>query len=207
MKAQIQLPLVVILSTFIFTGCAVLQQPPAVAVHPARLACPDAPQIVDGNLQTVSALATDGYIEKRILVDYRRGKTLVNDRQIVGTKRAGALIVLKEPMYITHIEVYTDSAITEPLIDVATDKSLSSPLKFIPIKDPQIGKPIKPGQMRRFRVGQKIRYLRIMTDAVKDMSGIKRSTIVKTQVTRIPLKGPTIREIKLYEIPTESRSR
>ena len=205
MKAQIQLPLIVILSTFLFTSCAVLQQPPAVAVHPAWLACPDAPQIVDGNLQTVSALATDGYIEKRLLVDYRRSKTLVNERQIVGTKRAGALIVLKEPTYITHIEVYTESAITEPLIEVATDESLSSPLKFIPIKDRQIGKPIKQGQMRRFRIGQKIRYLRIMTNAVEDMSGIKRSTVIKTQVTRIPLKGPTIREIKLYEIPAQSR--
>ena len=75
-------------------------------------------------------------------------------------KHADALILLKGPTYITHIQVYTDSAITEPLIEVATDKSLSGPLQFIPIKDPQIGKPIKPGQMRRFRVGQKIRYLR-----------------------------------------------
>ena len=105
-------------------------------------------------------------------------------------------------MYIAYIEIYADSALDEPQIDVATDKSRSSPVAFIPVKDRQLGKSIQPRQMRRFRIGKHIHYLRIMADAVQDMSRLERSMVVKTQVTKIPLKGPTIREVKLYEIPT-----
>ena len=201
-KTHMQLPLLIILSMSVFTCCAALQQRPAVAVPPARLLCPDAPQVVDGNLETIGTLATDGYVEKRVLVDSRRDKILVNTRQIVGTQRAGALIALKEATYITHVEIYADSAITHPLIDVATDNAPSSPGELISVKDRQIGKPIGPRKMRRFRIGMEIRYLRIMADAVEDTSRIERSTVVRTRVIKIPLKGPTIREIKLYEIPT-----
>ena len=56
--------------------------------------------------------------------------------------------------------------------------------------------------MRRFRIGMEIRYLRIMADAVEDTSRIEYSTVVKTRVIKIPLKSPTVRKIKLYEIPT-----
>ena len=192
----------IVLATYLFTGCTILQQPPAVVVKPVQLACPDAPEIVDGDLTTIGMLQTDGYIEKRVLIDYTRDKTLINQRQIVGTKRAGALIALKEPTHITYIEIYAESMITEPMIDVATDKSLSGPDQFMPIKDRQIGKPIQPGEMRRFRIGKKIRFLRIITDGIEDTKKIQRTTVMKTNVTKIPLKGPSIREIKLYEIPT-----
>ena len=133
-KTHMQLPLLLILSVSVFVCCVALQQTPAVAVPPARLLCPDAPQVVDGNLETVGILATDGYVEKRVLVDSRRDKILVNTRQIVGTQRAGALIALKEATYITRVEIYADSAITRPLIDVAIDNALSSPGELISVK-------------------------------------------------------------------------
>ena len=201
MTTHIQL-VSIVLAAYLFAGCTILQQPPAVVVKPDQLACPDAPEIVDGDLETVGMLQTDGYIEKRTLIDYTRDRTLINERQIVGTKRAGALIALKTPRHIIHIEIYADSMITEPMIDVATDKSLSGPDQFMPIKDRQIGKPIQPGETRRFRIGKKIRYLRIITDAIGDTKRTERTKVMKTNVTRIPLKGPRIREVKLYELPT-----
>jgi hypothetical protein len=72
----------------------------------------------------------------------------------------------------------------------------------MPIKDRQVGKPIQPGETRRFRIGKKIRYLRIITDAIGDTKRTERTKVMKTNVTRIPLKGPRIREVKLYELPT-----
>jgi hypothetical protein len=201
MTTHIQL-VSIVLATYLFTGCTILQQPPAVVVKPDQLACPDAPEIVDGDLTTIGMLQTDGYIEKRTLIDYTRDRTLINERQIVGTKRAGALIALKTPRHITYIEIYAESMITEPMIDVATDKSLSGPDQFMPIKDRQVGKPIQPGETRRFRIGKKIRYLRIITDAIGDTKRTERTKVMKTNVTRIPLKGPRIREVKLYELPT-----
>ena len=202
MKTDIQ-RLSIVLATSLLVGCTVLQQPSTVAVKPDHLACPDSPELVDGNLETIGMLQTDGYIEKRILVDYTRDKTLINQRQIVGTKRAGAMILLKTPMHITHIEIYAASMITEPMIDFATNKSLSGPDQFMPIKDRQVGNPIQPGETRRFRIGRKIRYLRIITDAVEDTKRTNRTTRMKTNVTKIPLKGPKIREVKLYALPSD----
>ena len=190
----------------VFSGCAAIQQPSAIEVPPSHLASPDTPEIVDGNLETAGSLQTDGFVEKRFAADFLLGKVYVNSREIVGTKRAGALIVLKEPMYISYIEIYTDSAITEPIIDVITEKSKSDALPFVRISDRQIGKPIQAGKVQRFRIGREILGLRLMTDAIEETSSAERATVVeryKTDVTRIPLKGPMIREVKFYEIPKE----
>jgi hypothetical protein len=196
----------IIVVGLVFSGCAAIQQSPAIEVPPSHLASPDTPEIVDGNLETAGALQTDGFVEKRFAADFRLDKVYVNTREIVGTKRAGALIVLKKPMYISYIEIYTDSMITEPIIDVVTEKSKSDALPFVRISDRQIGKPIKAGKVQRFRIGREILCLRLMTDAIEETSSAERATVVdkyKTDVTRIPLKGPMIREVKFYEIPKE----
>jgi hypothetical protein len=201
-----QLTVFVLLCLTVFVGCASLQQKPAVQVHPSRLACPDAPELVDGNPETPGALQTDGYVEKRFAADFRLGKTVINSREIVGTSRAGALIALKEPSYITYIEIYALSAVTEPLIDVVVEEPKSGQVDFIPIKDRKIGKPIQAGKVQRFRIGQRIRYLRLTAEGIEDTDHTETSVVVKTRTTRIPLKGPTIREVRFYEIPTAEES-
>ena len=192
--------------TVLLVGCGALQQTATVAVHPSRLSCDLLPQLVDGNLETAGALHIEGYVERQTGPN-RRSPTLrhfVNTKQIVGGQRADAIIKLDTLTYVTDVEIYAESAVSEVLIEVAANMpDDAEKITFGRIKDRQLRRPIRSGQLKRFRIGQKIRYLRISALSTQDTARAEKSGSLDLTTTRTPLKGPTIREVKFYEIPVK----
>ena len=100
--------------------------------------------------------------------------------------------------------------LTEPIIDIITERSRSAANPFIRIGNRQLGKRIRAGTVQRFRIGRKILYLRLTTDVIEESSDAERTTQFrnyKTDVTRIPLKGPMIREVKFYKVPEKPKQK
>jgi hypothetical protein len=183
-----------------------LQQTPPREVSASRLACDLLPQLVDGKLETAGALYIEGYVERRNVYDPRLSASqyFVNSTQIIGSQRAEAIIKLDKSTYITDVEVYAESAMNEILLDVAEEEPKPSyPIAFERIKDRQLMAPIQEGQWKRFRVGKKILYLRISARGVEDTARSEKEGRFNQTVSKTPLKGPTVREVKFYEIPTE----
>ena len=190
--------------TLLFLACAVLQQNPPTEILAARLTCDLLPQIVDGRLDTAGALHIDGYVERRNIYDSRLSATqyFVNSTQVIGSQRAEAVIKLDSATFVTHVEVYAQSAIKEILVETAEgEPEPERAIVFERIKDRQLLVPMQEGQFRRFRVGRKIRYLRISAEGTEDMTRAEKEGWMNQTVSKVPLKGPTVREVKFYEIP------
>lgn len=174
---------------FGFTGCAAfLQQQPSVEVPPLEISCDESPEMVDGDLETASAL---------------RLHTQSNSTTVIGN-RARAVIKLNEPMYITHVEVYASDAMSDVRLFVAmaeNQSALDNVLKTVRVAG-TTAIHIQPGLVKKFRIGQKINYLRIDADLIKDaskasISGFGGGLLARTT----PVKGPMVKEVKFYQIP------
>ena len=228
-KLVFSIPLLLIFGVI---GCAILQEPAPMEISASRLTCQENPEMVDGDLETVGIFTPKGVIRK----GFERSGSVVRhqqhqrqyQRQVEGSPKTETLIKLDIPTYIAYVEIYPASTIPRFALDTtAEEKSSNRSLAFEPVKDKR-GEKIKSTQPVRFRIGRKIRYLRLTAYALEDLEnvevyseevikemeatarerGASRQTIEelqrewRTQKTkgemRIPLKGAAIREVKFY---------
>ncbi len=205
-----------IVLNFSIAGCAMLQESPPVEMPASRLSCEKIPEMVDGNLTTIGIFETNGIIRKGFeRTQYKR--------QVEGSPKTETLIKLDAPTYIAYVDVYPASTIPRFALDTAAEaKSSKRPLSFEPVEDKR-GEKVEGTQPVRFRIGQKILYLRLTAyaleapenvvhneDAAREMNVHSQIPEVLRQRWRkekragkmhIPLKGAAIREVKFYARP------
>ncbi|MXV73963.1 hypothetical protein F4Z99_06765 [Candidatus Poribacteria bacterium] len=178
-----------------------LQGTPIEEITASQLTCETHPEVVDGNLETVATFAVQGTVTKKYEVVERSRRSFGRGQYITdldGTIRCEMLIKLEKPMYVNTVEVYPASRI--PNLALSTTLEVSgyhlgqSGTGFQPVHDKQHRdaegtKPVK------FSVAREVLYLRVTADAIEDR---QNATRVDDKEIDIPLKGASIREIKLY---------
>ena len=206
-------------------GCAILQETPSIEIPASRLFCEKNPEMVDGQLETVSVFETSGTIRKGF---ERGGSQRQYQREVIGNLKTGTLIKLDAPTYIDYIEVYPASTLSNFILDATVEeKSSKWMLSFEAIEDKR-GEKVEGTQPVRFQIRRKILYLRLTANALTDSenAGVYSETTIEEMETslkemntspeatervrrqwrkqrrdgemQIPLKGAAIREIKFY---------
>ena len=206
-------------------GCAILQETPSIEIPASRLFCEKNPEMVDGQLETVSVFETSGTIRKGF---ERGGSQRQYQREVIGNLKTETLIKLDAPTYIDYIEVYPASTISNFILDATVEeKSSKWMLSFDAIEDKR-GEKVEGTQPVRFQIRRKILYLRLTANALEDSenAGVYSEAVIKRMETslkkmdaskettekvsrqwrkqrrdgemQIPLKGAAIREIKFY---------
>lgn len=193
-------------------GCAVLNQS-TIEIDPSRLTSQTNPELVDGNLETVSTFALNGHVEK----GYEVQSFGINSDEvryvtsIKGGFRTEAVIKLDTPTYITYIEIYPESRIPRLALVTTLDDPPKFATSFEVVRDKQHVN-IDSKQPVKFQINREVLYLRITADGIQDKKNsvhvadekspfgarnkkIKRNTNTRIQ---IPLKGASIREVKFY---------
>ena len=207
-------------------GCAILQETPSIEIPASRLFCEKNPEMVDGQLETVSVFETSGTIRKGF---ERGGSQRQYQREVIGNLKTETLIKLDAPTYIDYIEVYPASTLSNFILDATVEeKSSKWMLSFEAIEDKR-GEKVEGTQPVRFQIRRKILYLRLTANALTDSenAGVYSETTIEEMETslkemntspeatervrrqwrkqrrdgemQIPLKGAAIREIKFYE--------
>lgn len=193
-------------------GCAVLNQS-TIEIDPSRLTSVTNPELVDGDLETVSTFALSGHVEK----GYEVQSFGVNSDElryvtsIKGGFRTEAVIKLDAPTYITHIEIYPESRISRLALVTTLDDPPRFSRSFDVVRDKQHIN-IDSKQPVKFQINREVLYLRITADGIQDKKnsvrvkdqkspfGGRNRITQKTNASRIqiPLKGASIREVKFY---------
>ena len=182
-----------------------LQDTPIEEIASSQLTCDTHPEIVDGNLETVGSFEVQGDVRKRHdIVGGERpffGRTQYVT-ELDGTIRCEILIKLEKPIYVSSVEVYPGSRIPNLALSTALNESErhfgQSGTGFKPVHDKQYEdvegiKPVK------FQVEREVLYLRVTADAIEDRQDATRfDDRVSDEGIDIPLKGASIREVKLY---------
>jgi hypothetical protein len=188
---------------FQITGCMNLQQR-TISVEANALSCEVAPNVVDGHFDTTGEM----YINAKLV---KIGEQYYNTRQSrtlrTGKKYAELVIELDQPTYITHIEIYAMSKMTNVKIFVVKEKpEVGDWLTFEPTRVRHTTHTIPAGSAAKFRLSERVSLLKITADPVKDASqgtsrGQHRGNRLGISIFEldIPLKGPTIREVKFYQ--------
>ena len=184
------------------TGCAMLNQlnQSVEEIAPSRLTCASNPEFVDGNLETVSSFAVNGFVRKayQVFDDNSRRITHAQRRyitQVEGNRRTEAIIKLDTPSYVSYVEVYPASRhIPNFALMTTTDDPPRFDVAFERVSDKQ-HKDIEGLTPVRFRIGRKVLYLRMSADGIEDK---QNSTRNPNSVVEIPLKGAEIREVKFF---------
>ena len=188
---------------FQITGCMNLQQR-TILVEANALSCGVAPSVVDGHFDTAGEM----YINAKLV---KIGEQYYNTRQSrtlrTGKKYAELVIELNQPTYITHIEIYAMSKMTNVKIFVVKEKpEVGDWLTFEPTRVRHTTHTIPAGSAAKFRLSEKVSLLKITAAPVKDTSqgtsrGRHRENRLGISIFEldIPLKGPTIREVKFYQ--------
>ena len=197
-------------------GCAVLNQP-TVELDPSRLTSQTNPELVDGNLDTVSTFNIDGYLEKGYEVissQIQSGNDLDELRYVTSIKdgfRTEAVIKLDAPTYITYIEIYPESRIPKLALMTTLDDPPKFATSFEAVRDKQHIN-IDSKQPIKIEINRELLYLRMTADGIQDKKnsvrvadekrhfggrGKKSAGNTETRV-QIPLKGASIREVKFY---------
>ena len=196
-------------------GCAVLNQP-TFEIASSQLTCETNPEFVDGNIETASAFAIHGHLEKSYQTFYDGNPLSSGTRkymtQVEGSRRTAAVIKLNSPTYITYVEIYPASRI--PKIALLT--TLEDPPKFETTFDvvrDKLHTTLESKKPVRFHINREILYLRLAADGIEDRQKAVREILpekVKHQKQplqklkdkdariRIPLTGASIREVKFY---------
>lgn len=193
-------------------GCAVLNQS-IIAVDSSRLTSQTNPELVDGNMETVSTFALSGHVEKGYEVQSLGVNTneLRYVTSIKGGLRTEAVIKLDTPTYITHIEIYPESRIPRLALVTTLDDPPKFETSFDVVRDKQHIN-IDGKQPVKIQINREVLYLRITADGIQDKKnsvrvvdeknpfGGKRRKTARNKETRIqiPLKGASIREVKFY---------
>lgn len=178
-----------------------LQGTPITEIASSRLTCDTHPEIVDGNLETVATFIVRGKVTKKhgVVEGGRRGRLMnryVTD--LDGTIRCEILIKLEKPMYVSTVEVYPASRIPNLALSTTLKESGyhlgQSGTGFEPVLDKQ-HKDVEGKKPVKFSVAREVRYLRVTADAIEDRQNAVR---VDDEEINIPLRGASIREVKLY---------
>ena len=209
---------ILLLLLFGVAGCAVLQGKPGSEILPSRLSwlqdtpieeigpsqltCETHPEIVDGNMETVATFEVQGAVTKKYDIvgqgarSFGRGQYTA---ELEGTIRCEIVIKLEKPMYVSSVEVYPASRIPRLALSTTLEASASrlgqSGRGFKPVHDKQHRSVESTAKPVKFRVEREVLYLRVTADAIEDR---QNATRVDDEEIDIPLKGASIREIKLY---------
>ena len=184
------------------TGCALLNQlnQSVEEIAPSRLTCTSNPEFVDGNLETVSSFAVNGFVRKayQVFDDNSRRMTNAQRRyitQVEGNRRTEAIIKLNVPTYVSYVEVYPASRhIPNFALMTTTDDPPRFDVAFERVSDKQ-HKDIEGLMPVRYRIEREVLYLRMSADGIEDKQNSKRNP---NSVVEIPLKGAEIREVKFF---------
>lgn len=178
-----------------------LQDTPIEEIATSQLTCKTHPEMVDGNLETVGTFKVQGTVTKKYdLVECEVGSFSEGQytTELDGTIRCEILIKLEKPMYVSRVEVYAASRIPRLALSTTLESAAQigqSGRGFKPVHDKQhksvegITKPVK------FSVEREVLYLRVTADAIAER---QNATRLDDEEIDIPLKGASIREIKLY---------
>ena len=181
------------------TGCAVLNQP-IEEMTASRLTCESNPEFVDGNLETESTFAVNGFVRKAYHIYQGESRRLAYAQrryitQVEGQRRTEAIIKLDAPTYVSYVEVYPASRrIPNFAMMTTTDDPPRFDVSFERVSDNQ-HKDIEGLTPVRFRIGREVLYLRMSADGIEDR---QNSTQGANSSVEIPLKGASIREVKFY---------
>ena len=184
------------------TGCVMLNQlsQSVEEIAPSRLSCASNPEFVDGNLETVSSFAVNGFVRKayQIFEGETRRQTYAQRRyitQVEGNRRTEAIIKLDAPTYVSYVEVYPASRrIPNFAMMTTTDDPPRFDVAFERVSDKQ-HKDIEGLTPVRYRIEREVLYLRMSADGIEDK---QNSTRNPNSVVEIPLKGAEIREVKFF---------
>jgi len=188
---------------FQIVGCVNLQQR-TILLEANALSCGVAPNVVDGNFDTTGEM----YINAKLV---KIGEQYYNTRQSrtlrTGKKYAELVVELDQPRHITHIEIHAMSKMTNVKIFVVKEKpKVGELLTFEPTRVRHTTHTIPAGSATKFRLSEKVSLLKITAAPVKDTSqgtsrGRHRENRLGISIFEldIPLKGPTIREVKFYQ--------
>ena len=191
-------------------GCAVLNQP-TFEVDSSKLTSTTNPQLVDGNLETVSTFAVRGHLEKSYRSFYDKGRPRGQTQrkyltQIEGSKRTEVVIKLDSPTYISYVEIYPASRIPKLALTTTLEDPPQFESSFDVVRDKQHIN-VEGKQPVRFQINRKILYLRMTADGIEDrQNAIREKKENKTKKEKIdtdaridiPLKGASIWEVKFY---------
>ena len=184
------------------TGCTVLNQlsQSVEEIEPSSLTCASNPEFVDGNLETVSTFAVNGFVRKayQIFDDNSRRMTHAQRRyitQVEGNRRTEAIIKLDVPTYVSYVEVYPASRrIPNFAMMTTTDDPPRFDVAFERVADKQ-HQDIEGVTPVRYRIEREVLYLRMSADGIEDK---QNSTRNPNSAVEIPLKGAAIREVKFF---------
>ena len=184
------------------TGCAMLNQlnQSVEEIAPSHLTCASNPEFVDGNLETQSEFAVNGFVRKayQVFVKETPRQSSANRRymtQLEGNRRTEAIIKLDVPTYVSYVEVYPASQrIPNFSMMTTTDDPPRFDVAFERVSDKQ-HRDIEGFKPVRFRIQREVLYLRISADGIEDRQNSVRG---ENSVVEIPLKGAAIREVKFF---------
>ena len=182
-----------------------LQDTPIEEIASSRLTCDTHPEIVDGNLETVGTFDVKGGVKKSLSVVEGEGHLLGRNQYVTeldGTIRCEIFIKLEKPMYVSSVEVYPASHVPNLALSTALEASEhhfgQSGTGFKPVHDKQY-RDVEYTKPVKFQVGRELLYLRVTADAIEDRRNVTRfDNSIGNEVIEIPLKGASIREVKLY---------
>ena len=181
------------------TGCAALNQP--ISEMPASyLTCASNPEFVDGNLETESTFAVNGFVRKAYHLNQGEGRRLAYAQRryltvVEGQRRTEAIIKLDVPTYVSYVEVYPASRrIQNFAMMTTTDDPPRFDVAFERVSDKQ-HQDMEGLNPVRFRIERKVLYLRMTADGIEDRQNSVRGENANVE---IPLKGASIREVKFY---------
>ena len=181
------------------TGCAALNQP-INEMTASDLTCESNPEFVDGNLETESTFAVNGFVRKAYQLHEGEGRRLAYAQRryitvVEGQRRTEAIIKLKAPTHIAYVEVYPAS---RQIPNFAMMTTLDDPprfdVAFERVADKQ-HKDIEGLSPVRFRIEREVLYLRMSADGIEDRQNSVRGANASVE---IPLIGASIREVKFY---------
>ena len=182
-------------------GCAVLNQP-TFQIEPSQLSSMTNPQLVDGNLDTVSTFAVNGQVEKKYRTFDRKMRDGIQAERryttsVKGSYRTHAVIKLIEPTYISYVEVYPESRIPKLALTTTLEDPPRFESSFDVVRDKQHIN-VEGKRPVRIKINREILYLRLTADGIEDRQNSIRDKNDEDKLIQIPLKGAEIREVKFF---------
>ena len=163
------------------SGCAILTQlnQSVEEIPSSRLTCASNPELVDGNLETVSTFAVNGVVRKAYQVFDNKSRRISNAQrryitQVEGNRRTEAIIKLDTPTYVSYVEVYPASRrIPNFSMMTTTDDPPRFDVAFDRVSDKQ-HQDIEGLTPVRFSIQREILYLRLSADGIEDKQNSTR---------------------------------
>ena len=182
-------------------GCAVLNQP-TYQIEPSHLSSLTNPQLVDGNLETVSTFSVNGQVEKKFRTfygDLRDGRKAerIYTTSVEGSYRTHAVIKLNEPTFISYVEIYPESRIPKLALTTTLEDPPRFDTSFDVVHDKQHIN-LEGKRPVRIKINREILYLRLTADGIEDRQNSIRDKKDEDKLIQIPLKGAEIREVKFF---------